>query len=113
MLRLTTIPGVNPCFIASLCAAEGAFIATLRTHYTRNGTAESFAPKFSKSPTKTYSRNARAGGGASGGDAATGATGAPTGGLAQQERALWEEREEELVDAQVGKILGVATPIGC
>lgn len=71
------------------------------SHYTRNGTAESFAPKFAKTPEKTYSRNGRAG--------AAGSGAAPRGqpgGLAHQERALWEEREEELVDAQVGRHLG-------
>ncbi|PRW50907.1 hypothetical protein C2E21_5382 [Chlorella sorokiniana] len=83
--------------------AEAAFIDTLRTHYTRNGTAECFAPKFSKSPTKTYSRNGRpagAGAGGSGGEAGGAAASTPPGGLVQQEQALWEEREEELVDAQ-------------
>lgn len=78
-----------PCFPCS--TAEDAFIGTLRTHYARNGTAESFAPAFAQHPQKTYSRgrarDARARGAA--------------GGLAAQERALWEEREEELLDAQV------------
>ena len=90
-------------------AAETAFIDTLRTHYTRNGTAESFAPKFAKSPTKTYSRNHHSSTcDADGGSGSGTAVGVPRGGLVQQERALWEEREEELVDAQASR-----TPVWC
>lgn len=66
---------------------------TLRTHYTRNSTAETFASKFASAPHKIYSRRDRPG-------AAAG------GSLQQQERALWEEREEELLDAQVGGWVG-------
>ncbi|KAL4443954.1 hypothetical protein ABPG75_011691 [Micractinium tetrahymenae] len=73
--------------------SEAAFIGTLRTHYVRNGTAESFAPRFKAAPHKAYA-------GAHGGppprsNAASGAVR-----LQAQEQALWEEREEELVDAQ-------------
>lgn len=97
------------CLLSSMpAAAETAFIDTLRTHYTRNGTAESFAPKFAKSPTKTYSRNHHSSTcDADGGSGSGTAVGVPRGGLVQQERALWEEREEELVDAQVSR-----TPVG-
>ncbi|EFN56738.1 hypothetical protein CHLNCDRAFT_51510 [Chlorella variabilis] len=77
--------------------AEASFIGALRSHYARNGTAESFAPKFSTSPHSAYG-----GGGASeappGRSPGRSATGPAW--LEQQERQLWQEREEELVDAQ-------------
>ncbi|PSC75637.1 hypothetical protein C2E20_0967 [Micractinium conductrix] len=82
--------------------SEAAFIATLRTHYTRNGTAESFAPSFKAAPHKTYSRTASGVAGQRAGSAGS-AGSAPRSGAARlqaQEEALWEEREEELLDAQ-------------
>lgn len=74
---------------------EAAFIGTLRDHYTRNGTVESFAPRFQGAQNRAYARTA--------GSAAAATRPAASSGTARlqaQEQALWEEREEELADAQ-------------
>ena len=112
--RAYALPLADPCAALPPLgpgAAEAAFIGTLRTHFARNGTAESFAPKFAAAPLKTYSRSDRGGGAPeAAAPAAAPAPAAPLS-LADQERRLWEEREGELAEAQVRQ--GAAACYGC
>lgn len=90
-----------PILLTQSSAAEAAFIGTLRNHYVRNGTVESFAPRFKAAPHRAYART-------DGGATASASPAASSGEarLQAQEQALWAEREEELLDAQVGAALG-------
>lgn len=86
-----TATEICTAFPPSLRAAEASFINKLRSHYTSSGSAHGFSIKAS--PGHEIRGDSPAPGGP---PAAAPAT------LEEQEWAVWEQREGELAESQVG-----------